>query len=242
MELQGALPGMEFSDEDDYDKEEYMSRKPKRAKFSKTDDTNDLYAGLENSVTHKHKRGLLEKEESADEIDSDNLAASSDEEANGIEPSDDEDATEGNPLLNDLTYSSKAEKKSANADLWFSKDSFDFLRDTNEENNELMRCFDEEQMIEEYDEKKIKAKNLKRKKEVVADFRKDFNEAADSGDDNDTNYDDLKKEKKEREESKESSRFETVPMKLNAEELALGQMITNSKKVRNEMIDDSYNR
>ncbi len=244
MELQGALPGMEFSDEDDYDKEEYMSRKPKKVKFDKTDDKNDLYAGLENSVTHKHKRGLLEKEELEDELDSDNLVDSNDEETNGVEHSDehDDEAEEENPLLNDLTYGSKAEKKSANADLWFSKDSFDFLRDTNEENNELMRYIEEEEMKNEYDEKKNKIVNQKRKKAVVEDFRKDFNEAADSEEDNDTNYDDLKKAKKEKEATKESSKFETVPLKLNAEELALGQMITNSKKVRQELIDDSYNR
>ena len=244
MELQGALPGMEFSDEDDYDKEEYMSRKPKKVKFDKTDDKNDLYAGLENSVTHKHKRGLLEKEELEDELDSDNLVDSNDEETNVVEHSDehDDEAEEENPLLNDLTYGSKAEKKSANADLWFSKDSFDFLRDTNEENNELMRYIEEEEMKNEYDEKKNKIVNQKRKKAVVEDFRKDFNEAADSEEDNDTNYDDLKKAKKEKEAAKESSKFETVPLKLNAEELALGQMITNSKKVRQELIDDSYNR
>ena len=244
MELQGALPGMEFSDEDDYDKEEYMSRKPKKVKFDKTDDKNDLYAGLENSVTHKHKRGLLEKEELEDELDSDNLVDSNDEETNGVEHSDehDDEAEEENPLLNDLTDGSKAEKKSANADLWFSKDSFDFLRDTNEENNELMRYIEEEEMKNEYDEKKNKIVNQKRKKAVVEDFRKDFNEAADSEEDNDTNYDDLKKAKKEKEAAKESSKFETVPLKLNAEELALGQMITNSKKVRQELIDDSYNR
>ncbi len=244
MELQGALPGMEFSDEDDYDKEEYMSRKPKKVKFDKTDDKNDLYAGLENSVTHKHKRGLLEKEELEDELDSDNLVDSNDEETNGVEHSDehDDEAEEENPLLNDLTYGSKAEKKSANSDLWFSKDSFDFLRDTNEENNELMRYIEEEEMKNEYDEKKNKIVNQKRKKAVVEDFRKDFNEAADSEEDNDTNYDDLKKAKKEKEAAKESSKFETVPLKLNAEELALGQMITNSKKVRQELIDDSYNR
>ena len=53
----------------------------------------------------------------------------------------------------------------------------------------------------------------------------------------------MKKEKSEREVKKESKKFETVPQgKLNAEELALGQMITNSKKTRSLLIDESYNK
>ncbi len=88
------------------------------------------------------------------------------------------------------------------------------------------------------EEKKEKALNKKRKKAIVEEFNKDFNEAADN--DNDIDYDDLRKEKKNKVEKKESSKFEVV--KLNAEELALGQLITNSKKAKNELIDDSYNR
>ncbi len=119
------------------------------------------------------------------------------------------------------------------------KDSFSFLNDTNEENNELLRCIEmEEEMKGQYDEKKEKALTKKRKRAIVDEFNKDFNEAADN--DNDVDYDDLKKAKKERVEKKESNKFEVV--KLNAEELALGQMMTNSKKVKNDLIDDSYNR
>lgn len=98
----------------------------------------------------------------------------------------------------------------------------------------------EEEEKDGYDEKKEKALNKKRKRAVVDDFKKDFIEAEE---DNDIDYDDLKKEKSEREIKKESKKFETVPQgKLNAEELALGQMITNSKKTKKLLIDESYNR
>ena len=33
-----------------------------------------------------------------------------------------------------------------------------------------------------------------------------------------------------------------VEVKLNPEELALGEMMVNSKKVRNQLLDDSYNK
>lgn len=236
MELQNTLPGMEFSDEDEYDKEEYMTRKPKREKFSKTDDKNDLYATLENSVKTKTKsghQGIKAKEESADELE---LESEPDE--NTTSDLDmDADIAE-NPLLEDLNFGSKSEKKALNSDIWFSKDSFDFLNDNNEENNELIRCIEmEEELNEELNEKREKTLNRKRKRDVVESFNKDFEEA----EDNDTNYDDLKKEKSQREDKKESNKIDIVP-KLNAEELALGQMITNSKKTKGMLIDDSYNR
>lgn len=240
LDLQGALPGMEFSDEEDYDKEEYMTRKPKKMKFSKTDDKNDLYEVLENSIKTKGG-GIRPKDEEGEDLD----IESAEEEVAGSNSDNDvsDDNEEENPLLNDLTYSTKSEKRAKNTDLWFSKDSFDFLQDANEENNELLRCIEmEEEERAGYNEKKEKALNKKRKRAVVDDFKKDFLEA-EGDEDNDVDYDDMKKEKSEREVKKESKKFETVPQgKLNAEELALGQMITNSKKTRSLLIDESYNK
>lgn len=113
---------MEFSDEEDYDKEEYMNRRPKKMKFSKTDDKNDLYETLENSIKTKGG-GIRPKDEEGEELEIDEneeVAAGS----NSDNDFDENDNEEENPLLNDLTYETKSEKRAKNTDLWFSKVNF----------------------------------------------------------------------------------------------------------------------
>jgi len=117
MDLQGALPGMEFSDEDDYDKEEYMTKGARKAKFSKEDDKNEFYASLENSV-RVGRTGLKTKDESADELDLDDAHQSDDDQQDFDENEFD---GEENPLLDDLNFGSKSEKKAQTTDIWFSK-------------------------------------------------------------------------------------------------------------------------
>jgi hypothetical protein len=47
----------------------------------------------------------------------------------------DDDLEEDNPLLTDLDDRSK---KTGKANLWFNKDSFEFMNDPNEENQEIL--------------------------------------------------------------------------------------------------------
>jgi hypothetical protein len=133
MDLQGALPGMEFSDEDDYDKEDYMTRGARKAKFSKEDDKNEFYASLENSA-RDGRTGLKQKEESADELDLED-AHQSDDDGPGNNAGFDEDEGEENPLLDDLNFVSQSEKKAQTTDIWFSKVNISLIN-LNEKNDD----------------------------------------------------------------------------------------------------------
>ena len=106
MDLQGALPGLEFSDEDDYD-EENLVRTTKKVKYAKGERNDDFYDNLENGDRLDDEPEELELDE----------AHESDEE---LEQEVDE-AGEENPLLADLVLGDKKEKKSMVTNLWFSK-------------------------------------------------------------------------------------------------------------------------
>ena len=212
MDLQGALPGLDFSDEDEYDKESYLN-KPRKVKFSKTDDKNDFYERLEN--------GNKDEPVSDTEIEFENEEVEDEHDENKFD--DDDEADEANPLLDDLVSANKAEKKSMNTDLWFSrvimkwnlffkmkwinissklKDSFDFLRDNNEENDELLKCIElEEKLNQQNDDKQ---NNKKRKKSEKVKAKEEEEE-----DDLDEIENKAKKIKKS---LKDSSKFEEVPM------------------------------
>jgi len=217
-------PGLEISDDEEYEDDMYGKRGRKKIKFDKSDDKNDFFARLEN--------GNKDDSENEDEIEPDN-------EQNHEKLQSDESDIDENPLLQDLIDGNRGEKRKMNTNLWFNKDAFDFLRDDGEEeNSELLKYIEQEDILEETKmEKKAKAKKPK-----FSEFSIEPEIKSDSDSDDD-GVDFPSKQKKMRTEGSNKSGFEEVPQtKLNPEELALGEMMVNSKKTKNELIDESYNR
>jgi hypothetical protein len=112
MDLQQTLPGLEVSDDEEFQDDLYARRSKKKIKFSKSDDKNEFYASIEN---------LKSKNESGDDDDDELLDTNEDgeEEKNGIaSENDDEDE---NPLIQDLVDGNKQEKRKMNTNIWFNK-------------------------------------------------------------------------------------------------------------------------
>lgn len=119
LELQSAVPGLVFSDnEEENDELKLNFNKKKKVAFLKDDRRDD------------------EEDDGVDEDDDDDemeFNESDDEENQGSGDESDED--EDNPLLTDLSQNGK---KTGKDNLWFNKDSFEFMNDPDEENQELL--------------------------------------------------------------------------------------------------------
>ena len=79
-----------------------------------------------------------DEDDDVDEDDDDEemeFNESDDEENQGSGDESDEDEDEDNPLLTDLSQNGK---KTGKDNLWFNKDSFEFMNDPDEENQELL--------------------------------------------------------------------------------------------------------
>ena len=84
------------------------------------------------------------------------------------------------------------------------KDSFDFLRDNNEENDELLKCIELEEKLNQQNDDKLN--NKKRKKSEKVKPKEDEEEEEDDLDETEN------KAKKLKKSLKDSSKFEEVPM------------------------------
>ena len=109
MDLQQTLPGLEVSEDEEFQDDLYARRSKKKIKFSKSDDKNEFYASIEN---------LKSKDDSDDELLEAN--ENGDEETNGIASENDDDEDE-NPLIQDLVDGNKQEKRKINTNIWFNK-------------------------------------------------------------------------------------------------------------------------
>ncbi|XP_060529212.1 pre-rRNA 2'-O-ribose RNA methyltransferase FTSJ3 [Cylas formicarius] len=161
------------------------------------------------------------------------------------------------PLITDLDYRDKEQKRIHKAELWFEKDVFKNLIDEKDEDADL------DKMIEEYKKKGAQivgedietrtngnnAKNNKlQKKNRVDDTDYSSDDSTDSGSDSDY---DVEKEMKSLNNTKKDG-FEVVKAsnrsgskrkhKLTEEELALGTLMVNSKKTKRDLIDGAWNR
>merc|ERR1712127_677106 len=89
--------------------------------------------------------------------------------------SDESDDDAKNPLLDDLDFDSKAEKKKNKTEQWYNKEAFDFMKDANDEvNNEILNAIDNkfDSSDDEADEKD---------KDLIANKKnRKFNQAASS--------------------------------------------------------------
>ena len=106
IDLQQTLPGLEISDDEEYEDDMYGKRGRKKIKFDKSDDKNDFFARLEN--------GNKDDSENEDEIEPDN-------EQNHEKLQSDESDIDENPLLQYLIDGNRGEKRKMNTNLWFNK-------------------------------------------------------------------------------------------------------------------------
>lgn len=117
LELQSAVPGLVFSDnEEENDELKLNFNKKKKVAFLKDDRRDD-----DDDVDEDDDDEEMEFNESDDE----------ENQGSGDESEEDED----NPLLTDLSQNGK---KTGKDNLWFNKDSFEFMNDPDEENQELL--------------------------------------------------------------------------------------------------------
>lgn len=169
------------------------------------------------------------------------------------------------PLITDLDYRDKDKKKAHKAELWFERDVFRDLIGERDEDVDL------DKMVEEYKKKGAKiigedskivrinekdkvlrksnffedtsSKSKQGKKEVPSDS--DFSSDSES---EDSDYDIEQEIHKTTNNSKKDG-FEVVKTevirgkkKLSEEELALGTLMVNSKKMKRDLIDGAWNR
>jgi hypothetical protein len=115
-----------MSDDDDFDEIDFKNRK-KRISYLKSDENPNLKLVLDEHDDDERER----------EVNGSNVDDHDDE--NGYDSDQDE---EENPLLNDLSYESGAEKKNTKTSMWYNKEAFDFLKDSNDVNNEILNNLD----------------------------------------------------------------------------------------------------
>lgn len=212
------MPGLAFSDDDEDERNanNFMKKRNKKSLFSKFDQNEDLEERINQKEANNDDENDFSFDENDDESVDENL------EKFTIE------REEENPLLADFDRSSKTS-------LWFNKDAFDFLKDTNEIDSNLLNS------IEFNEDSNDKRKKRSIKKEDSDDEDDDENE------DEETKMKraEIKKKlaqfKKEDDEEEENEKKKKL-IKLTPEELALGEVMINSKKSRNQLIDDSFNK
>ena len=118
IDLQKALPGLEVSDEEEYQDDLYGRRNRKKVKFSKSGENDDFYESIENATNGKES-----DHENDDDLSADHDNNDDDE---NVVLSDQESDADENPLLQDLVNGNKTEKRKMNTNIWFNKVKFFF--------------------------------------------------------------------------------------------------------------------
>ncbi|XP_050304466.1 pre-rRNA 2'-O-ribose RNA methyltransferase FTSJ3 [Anthonomus grandis grandis] len=171
------------------------------------------------------------------------------------------------PLITDLDYRDKEQKKAHKAELWFQRDIFKNLIDEKDEDADLDKMVEEYKkkgakvIGEESEEMSQKSKSRKAEKskptkkiETDSDYSSEENSDSDS-DSSDSDYD-MEKAMPVPVNNAKKDGFEVVKNvtgvggasrkgkkhKLTEEELALGTMMINSKKAKRDLIDAAWNR
>ncbi len=110
--MQGTLPGLTVSDDDDFDELDFKSNR-KKMSYSKTDENPNLRLVLNENVDE-------DDEENEQNVPDYNKYSDDSDVENGYEKNGDEDDEE-NPLLNDLSYETGADKKKSKTNMWYNK-------------------------------------------------------------------------------------------------------------------------
>ncbi|XP_025833709.1 pre-rRNA processing protein FTSJ3 [Agrilus planipennis] len=167
------------------------------------------------------------------------------------------------PLITDLDYRDKEEKRVHKANLFFERDAFKDLIGENEEDADLDRLIkvykekgsvvlgeDDGTSNKEVKSKKIKGeKQAQENKKIIHDDDSDSESSSDSDSDYEVLKEISKKNKKKESETSEKDGFDIVKekgklgkRKLTEEELALGTMMINSRKTKRDIVDAAWNR
>lgn len=117
------MPGLVFSDnEEENDELKLNFNKKKKVAFLKDDRRDD------------------EDDDDVEEDDDDEMEFNESDDEGNQGSGDESDEDEENPLLTDLSQNGK---KTGKDNLWFNKDSFEFMNDPDEENQELLGVLDD---------------------------------------------------------------------------------------------------
>lgn len=222
------------NDEDEKPKQKYQ-------RYSKEDshlDSSGLY--------YKDSDSELEMESGEDDDDEigEGLGLS-DSEAEDKKPGKKEkkQKEKDHPLITDLDYRNKEQKRAHKAELFFERDVFKNLIDEKDEDADL------DKMVADYKKKgtkvlgeelQVESKKKKAEKQVASDS--DY-----SSEDSESEAEDYDIEKeytsmKKKTEGAVGPQPKKQKRKLTVEDLALGTMMVNSKKTKRDLIDGGWNR
>lgn len=192
-----------------------------------------------------------------------------DESKNGESEDSDEEGNETkaklernrNPLITDLDYRSKDDKRLSKAKLWFEKESFKALQNDGEQEED----FDLDALANDYENKGIEvaegAKSTPKDPDLMGRKAKRRARHVENGEDNTSSDDSSSDDDDMQDTGNKSLEYETIEkiggsdgfevvaaepklkkVKLSEEELALGQMIVTSRKNRRDLTDAAWNR
>lgn len=199
--------------------------------------------------------------------DGDHTDTDTEDEQDSDEENEEADSNKKNPLITDLDYRSKVDKRASKAALWFEKDTFKNLTSEADEDFEL------DQMVEAYQKRgglvlgehesskkrlekpalRLNGKNTKDHADPYSDDssdESDYDVTQSIGD----NVKPTKVRKAEKKAEKEALKdgFEIVPqkedkkklkkLKLDEEGLALGALMVSSARTKRDILDGGWNK
>lgn len=230
------------SDNEDDDKP-----KPKYTRYS-TEDSHLDSSGL----FYKDSDSELEMESEADDEEIG--------EGLGLSDSDTEDkklvkkgkkqkeVTKDHPLITDLDYRDKEQKRAHKAELFFERDIFKNLIDEKDEDADLDKmvaeCKKKGRKVLGEEPKAEKEKKTKQQISSDSDYSSEDSDSESEAEDYDIEkeYGNMKKKGDGVVSEAAASQPKKQKRKLNVEDLALGTMMVNSKKTKRDLIDGGWNR
>lgn len=149
-----------------------------------------------------------------------------------------------NPLITDLDYRDKDSKRVQKAQLWFEKDAFKDMMKTDEGDQDL----DLDKLVKNYKKKGIEVIGEpdkpdlsilgKKARRRARHDEKEDKKGAESSDESDDGIEAPPSD----DEDVENQEPKVKKIKLNEDELALGQMMVTSKKMKRDLVDGAWNR
>lgn len=225
------------------DNEDDKQSKSKYQRYSK-DDTHLDSSGL----FYKDSDSELEMESEEDEEIGEGLGLSDSDAEDKLVKTEKKFKDKDHPLITDLDYRDKEQKRAHKAELFFERDVFKNLIDDKDEDADL------DKMVADYKKKgtkilgeESKVENEKKTKKQISsdsDYSSDESEDESEAEDYDIekDYGNIKKKGEDVIDGKSVSQSKKQKRKLTIEELALGTMMVNSKKTKRDLIDGGWNR
>uniref|UniRef100_U5EYF1 Putative rRNA methyltransferase n=1 Tax=Corethrella appendiculata TaxID=1370023 RepID=U5EYF1_9DIPT len=249
-------PDMLASSESE-EEDENRKRPSKYVKYD-LETKGDLYEDYD--ILNKAKGNHVDSES---DLETEGLGLDDDEDEDEEKDSDDETKNSKkvkHPLITDLDHRDKDERRKQKAQLWYEKDAF---KNLNIQNDEFTEDYDLDRLVESYrkegvnvigadKDKKNEPLGKKAKRRARHAENKENDHDSSSSDDSSTDEEEnTEVERKIVGKVGGKDGFEIVAagepkklkkVKLNEEELALGQLMVTSKKMRRDLIDGAWNR